>query len=329
MSHHIGIDLGGTNLRAALYGSLEDSSAAPSPIGRRREKVGDDRSPAAIVGQLSRVISELLSEAEVTEPVSVGIGVAAMLRGDRGFVANSPHLRWREVPFGDLLREALGPDHPVAVYNDVDAITYGEYRRGAGAGSDDVLAVFVGTGVGSGIIANKQLVRGAHGCAAELGHVKVALGDDARPCNCGHRGCVEAYVGGSYLLKRIRAELAGGALSAAVRLAGDASEVTPGHLDAAAAEGDEYALALWEEIAPLLGVALANAVTLLNPDTLILGGGVLSRTPVLREAVIASLEVAANAPALARLRIRNAELGDDAGLVGSALLGGLLAGADL
>jgi glucokinase len=322
MSYSIGIDLGGTNLRVALYQDLERGHGEAQPVAQHREPVGGARSPAALVARITEVISTLLSEADHTHPVPIGVGIAAMLRGTQGVVANSPHLGWRDVPFGAKLRRSLGPDYPVAIYNDVDAITWGELRRGAGIGTTDLLAVFVGTGVGAGIIANGQLVRGAHGCAAELGHVKVAIGEDARLCNCGHRGCVEAYVGGSYLLRRARAELAGGAVSSAVRIAGGAEHVNPGHLDAAAAEGDDYALSLFAEIAPLLGVALANAVTVLNPGKLILGGGVLSRTPVFREHVIGAFEVAANAPALEKLEILDAALGDDAGLVGSALLGG-------
>ena len=103
-------------------------------------------------------------------------------------------------------------------------------------------------------------------------------------------------------------------------MAGAPEAVNPGHVDAAAAEGDEYALNLWQEIGPLLGVALANAVTLFNPNRLILGGGVLSRTPVLKEHIIAAVEVAINPPAREDLDIENAALGDDAGVVGSALL---------
>jgi glucokinase len=148
----------------------------------------------------------------------------------------------------------------------------------------------------------------------------VVFDDSARPCACGLKGCVEAYVGGEDLQRRARAELAGGARSAAVGIAGSPEAVNPGHLDAAAAEGDEYALNLWQEIGPLLGVALANAVTLFNPNRLILGGGVLSRTPVLRDYAIAALEVAINPPAQEDLAVENADLGDDAGLVGSALL---------
>ena len=316
----VGVDLGGTNMRIAVYSDLAQAGSAPQPVVRQRTEVGDERAPEQIVAKLCTSIRTLLGEAGVEGGVPVGIGIAGMLRGRDGLVAISPHLHWRDVEFGRLMREELGDGFTVAVANDVNAITYGEYALGAGAGAADILAVFVGTGIGAGIIADGRLVTGASGCAAELGHVTVAWGDDALPCACGLLGCVEAYVGGSYVQRRVRAELAGGARSAALTAAGAAELVTPGHIDAAAEAGDKYALDLYEEIAPLLGVVLGNAVTILNPARLILGGGMLSRTPVLREHVIATLEVAANPPALAGLAIVDADLGDDAGLIGSALL---------
>jgi len=312
----VGFDLGGTNLRAAIYGS-----DATTPIARHREPVGDARSPDQIAQRLCDVTDRLTVEAaEAGTPVCIGVGLAAMLRGTDGVVANSPHLRWRDVAFGALLAVKLG-DRPFVIYNDVDAVTYGEYKAGAAMGKHDTLAVFVGTGIGGGVIANGQLVRGATSCAGEIGHTKVAFDDDALPCNCGRRGCIEAYTGGHYLQRRIRRELSGGARSAAVRLAGgDAHQVNPGHLDAAAAEGDDYALNLYQELAPLLGATLANAITLLNPSCLLLGGGMMSRTPVFRDHVVMAMEVAANPPALADLDVVDSALGDDAGLVGSALL---------
>lgn len=316
MNAAIGIDLGGTNLRGAIYAG--DDFATPLAV--HRERVGDARSPEQIAARLAALCERLVQEARIDGRVGVGLGLAAMLRGHAGVVANSPHLGWRDVDFGTLLREALGPDRPAVIYNDVDAVTYGEYKAGAAQGMDDTIAVYIGTGIGSGIIANGQLVRGATGCAAEIGHVKVVFGDDARPCACGSRGCIEAYAGGLPLQTRARTELAAGARSLALELAGRIDAVTPGDLDRAAAQGDDYALDLYEHIAPMLGAVLANAITLLNPACLLLGGGMLSRTPILREHVVTALEVAVNPPALVGLRIVEAALGDDAGLVGSALL---------
>jgi glucokinase len=329
----IGVDIGGTNIRSALFRGLRaaadaatagegdgEISEAARPIVERREPVGRERDPGAVVSRLAGIVGSLLTEAGCADlPVPVGIGFAGMLRGERGFVVSSPNVGWREVPFGDLLREQLRGRHRVAIENDANAIAWGEFHLGAGRGSKDVLAVYVGTGIGGGAVVNRTLVTGS-GAAVEIGHVKVVWDESARRCACGLKGCIEAYAGGELLSRRARAELAGGARSAAVDLAGSIEAVNPGHLDAAAAEGDEYALGLWAEVGPMLGVVLANAVTLFNPQRLILGGGVLSRTPVLREYAIAALELAVNPPAEESLTVVNALLGDDAGLVGSALL---------
>jgi glucokinase len=330
----IGIDLGGTNIRVALYRdfgeALERTEQAeeleavvpPDPVALRREPVGEPRDPADVVERLAALVESITAEAGHTgELIPVGIGIAAMLRGYDGMIAKSPHLRWVQVPFGRLLSDRLGPAHPVTVYNDVNAIAYGEFCFGAGIGARDVLAVFVGTGIGAGFVAGNRLIEGATNTAGEIGHSKVVFGDDAAPCACGGRGCVEAYIGGTYLQERIRRELTAGAVSAASTLAGGPELVNPSHLDQAAADGDDYALDLYTEIAPLLGVVLGNAVNLLNPARLILGGGVLTRAPVLREHVIASMELAAIEACLDPLTIVTTMLGDDAGLLGSAALG--------
>jgi glucokinase len=327
----IGIDVGGTNIRTALFRGLRAAAAAPSddaataaaaarPVVERRERIGHERDPEPVVARLADMVRALVAEAGCADlDVPVGVGFAGMMRGDRGFVVNSPNVGWREVPFGDLLREKLGPRHHVAVENDANAIAWGEYHLGAGRGTKDIVVVYVGTGIGGGAVVNRTLVTGS-GAALEIGHVKVVWDESARRCACGLKGCIEAYAGGELLSRRARAELTGGARSAAVDLAGSIEALNPGHLDAAAAEGDEYALGLWAEVGPLLGVVLANAVSLFNPQRLILGGGVLSRTPVLREHAIAALHVAVNPPAAESLSIENAILGDDAGLVGSALI---------
>jgi glucokinase len=313
----IGVDLGGSNLRAAVFGDGD------TPIAHHREPVGEPRDPATIVERVAVAVERLATEharGPGDPPMPVGVGIAAMLRDRAGTVANSPHLRWRDVPFGALLAARLGARFAVGVYNDVNAIVWGETVAGSARGCRDVLGVYVGTGIGGGVVCGGQLVEGASNCAGEIGHVKVRWDDDAAPCACGQRGCVEAYVGGSYLQRRILRELSGKARSSAPHLAGGLEHVNPGHVDMAAADGDEWALGLWSEVAPLLAIALANALALLNPERLVLGGGVLSRCPTLYEQVVASLEIATPVASLEPLSIVSATLGDDAGLVGSAHL---------
>jgi len=186
----IGVDLGGSNLRAAAF--ADGDGATPFEI--HKEAVGDDRAPDAIVERVAQTIERLASGS--AGPIAVGVGVAALLRDRRGTVASSPHLRWRNVPFGELLGRRLGAGYRLGVYNDVNAITWGEAVAGAARGCRDVLAVYVGTGIGAGLIVGGQLVEGASNCAGELGHNKVRWDEEAAPCMCGGRGCVEASLPG-------------------------------------------------------------------------------------------------------------------------------------
>jgi glucokinase len=289
----IGIDLGGTHLRAAAY-------ARGQTVHERRELVGEPRDPETIIARIAKLVTDF---AGTDERVSVGVGIAAMLRDRRGTVANSPHLRWRDVAFGERLAAALGPRVELGVYNDVNAITWGEVSAGAARGCRDVLGVYIGTGIGAGVVVDGRLVEGATNTAGELGHTKVRWDDAAEPCACGQRGCLEAYLGGSYLERRLAPRWA------------FASDV-----DRAAAEGDAKALALWSELSTLFAVALANAVALLNPERVVLGGGVLSRCPLLYELIATALYVAAPRASAEHLSLVEAELGDDAGLIGSARL---------
>ena len=314
----VGVDLGGSNLRAAALDGDVPVARVPAIHRRVRELVGEPRDPARVVERVAAAVEALAAGAD--GPVAVGVGIAAMLSDGAGTVAHSPHLRWDHVAFGRLLAARLGPRFPLGVYNDVNAVTYGEAVAGAARGCRDVLGVYVGTGIGGGVICGGQLVVGARHCAGEIGHVKVRWDERAAPCACGQRGCVEAYAGGSYLLRRIRDELAAGASPATLALAGTAAAAHPGHVDQAARAGDAWALALWRELAPLLAVALGGAIAVLNPERLVLGGGVLARCPTLYELVVDGLAATTPAPAYAALTVAPAALGDDAGVVGAARL---------
>jgi len=349
----LGVDLGGTHLRVVAFRGLADAArrrfAPPDSEGipdsliqaEHRERVGKDRTPERLVGRIGDLVESLLSRSRSPGhpagpgppiPFPVGVAVAGMPGGPAGFIARSPNLGWTDVPLGELLRERLGEGFRVRVVNDVSAAAWAEYRLGAGVGVRDLLAVFMGTGIGGGIVAGGRLVEGAVGCAGELGHMKVVSGPGGRRCRCGGTGCVEAYAGGRALEKRARTELgAHGRSPAGLRsgppresqateLAGDLEEVRAAHLDRAAGLGNPYAVQLWDEVAPLLGMALANAVTLLNPAVLILGGGMISRTPLLRERMVEELRKRAVPPALDTLTIREALLGDASGAAGAALL---------
>jgi glucokinase len=316
MTLAVGLDLGGTNLRAALVDTHPPGSGLPALAGDLKLQLTSTE-PQTVVEAIVDAVRRVTHSKQGAVPI--GIGVAGMLRGETGVVENAPNLGWRGVDLAGMLGARL-PGHVVRLANDVNAIAYGEFAFGAGRGARDVLCVYAGTGIGGGLIASGQLVIGASHMAGELGHTKVVTGPTARACGCGQRGCIEAYAGGARLAARAREELAAGSRSRAVELAGGADKVHAGHLDQAASEGDPYATRLWDEIAPLFGLVVANAVTLLNPARVIFGGGVLWGAKELCRRVLAAYQDLVNVSAGAACEIVEAALGDGAGVLGAAAL---------
>ncbi len=306
-----GVDLGGTNVRVALVDTAAGKVQAETKL----------KLPATDPETVTGLIVDSLAKLSAPAGVPLGIGVAAMLRGDTGVVENAPNLGWRGIDLRAILAAKLPGVGIISINNDVGAIAWGEYAFGAGCGVRDMLCVYAGTGIGGGIIADGRLMIGATGVAGEVGHAKVVFDASARQCNCGGKGCVEAYAGGRKIAERASAELSAGATSRAVELAGgDPRAVHAGHLDEAARGGDPYAVALWDEIAPLVGMVLANAVTMLNPSRVIVGGGVLWGAVALRERILAHNQRQVNPPARRASEIVGAMLGENAGLLGSSSL---------
>jgi glucokinase len=311
----MGLDLGGTNLRAAAI-----DTASGAVVASRKARHGDRR-PEAVAASAARAVREAAAAAGMAGFSSVGVGLAGQCQGATGLVLNAPNLGWRDVPFGELLGSALGAG--VVVANDLSAATLGEHRFGAARGADDAVLFFDGSGVGAGLILGGRLHHGAGGVAGEVGHVKVRPrpGTAERRCGCGQLSCLEAYAGGHAIAARVRQELAAGQRSRILELVrGDLSHLGASHVEEACVSGDAYAAALWEEVAELLGDAAANLVTVLNPSRLILGGGVLLGCPRLEELLRARLAARVSASAARGLTVARAALGDDAGVVGAALL---------
>jgi glucokinase len=314
----MGVDLGGTNARAAVVDRVSGEIVAAHKEPLR------DRSPEAVVAEIASAVRHS-GRAAGMEPVAfghVGVGVAGQCLGRTGVVLNAPNLGWRDVPFGQMLERALGVS--VRIANDLSAAAWGERRFGAARGVDDAVLVFVGSGVGSGLILGGRLHDGHRGVAGELGHVKVRPMRPStlvRRCGCGELGCLEAYTSGVNIAARVREELTAGAASL-VRdeVQGDLDRVNATVVDQAQARGDPYARALWEEVADLLGNALATVVTLLNPKAVILGGGVILGCPELHRLVRACFDERVSKSAAVGLGIERAFLGDDAGVIGAALL---------
>ncbi|HYO51784.1 ROK family protein [Archangium sp.] len=305
----LGIDLGGTFARAAVV------DAQGNILASTKMALGE-RSPSAVVESIAHAAKVAVDTAG-TPVRACGVGAAGQIHGETGVLAVGPNLGWRNVPLGEMLRTRLG--YPVRVVNDLAAAAWGELNAGAGRGAQDMYTVFVGSGVGSAIIAGGRLVHGSGGVAGELGHIKVV--PNGRRCGCGESGCLEAYVGGHNLIAQTRELLATGRSHVLLELTGgDPARVTPVMLEQAAEAGDAEAREIYERASLMLALAVANQVTVLNPARLILGGGVLLHCPGIRRRVVEGVQAFASTTSREGLIISDAELGDDSGLIGAALL---------
>jgi glucokinase len=271
------------------------------------------RGAALVLASLRNTISALAGDAGGIG--AIGVACAGQIHPDTQAVVAAPNLCFRDIPLRTVLSEAFG--RPVWVENDVRGAAWGEYRFGEGAGACSLVAVFVGTGVGSGAVLGGALWRGAGNAAGEVGHTQVV--PEGLPCPCGQRGCMEQYASGSGLQRRFARDLSSGVETRLIELARrEPARLTARMVADAATAGDLYAGALWRDLERYLALALANYVTVLNPEVLLLGGGVVETVPTLFDAVAHGVIALTTEMARATVRIERAALGDWGGVVGAA-----------
>lgn len=299
----IGIDLGGTK----IYGVCLEGNDVTAEDKTKTPTLGG---PLAVVDAIVEVVERLGGTQR-----TIGVGAPGVITD--GVVKAAPNLPgWME-PFdlGAALSETLGGGR-VVVDNDVNVGTLAELELGAGRDADELLAVFVGTGVGGGLVFDRQIRRGPTGLAGEIGHVVVR--PDGRPCGCGSLGHLEAYAGRAGLERRARELDAGGRDTVLVELS-KAKRMTSGVWAKALAKGDEVAIELLDEAVEALGIAIANVVTVLDLRLVVVGGGLADR---LGPAFVGRIEQAVRSRVFAgsSVRVVSSELGDRSGAVGAALL---------
>src|SRR3990172_12227324 len=270
---------------------------------------------AHVLERVKMVIHELI---EHGGPIAgIGIAAAGQIHPESQAVIYAPNLGWQNVPLRSEIADSFGL--PVWVENDVRAAAWGEFKHGAGRGARSLIAVFVGTGVGSGAVLDGRLWRGASNVAGEIGHT--ILDPDGPACVAGHRGCLEVYASGSAFIRHFSSAVASGeATILSEWTGGDPSRVTAAQVAKAAAHGDRFAQQLWTDAVKWLGVALANYVTLLNPERLILGGGVVENVPALIDEVKQSIQANSTLMSRQTVQVVPPQLGDWAGAIGAAAL---------
>lgn len=292
----IGIDLGGTELRAAAV------DEAATVLRHAQVPTAAAAGPAAVLAQIAQLVEEVSTG---LAPLGIGIGSPGPLDVERGLVLHAPMLRgWREVPLARLVGDRTGL--PTRLENDANAAALAEWRLGAGRGLRHMVYVTVSTGIGGGIIADGRLLHGDRSLAGEIGHMVVT--EQRVACACGGFGCWEALASGSALGRRAQA-------------AGMTAEgaVTARQVAERAAAGDPLASRLMAEEARYLGLGFANLLHLYAPEMIVVGGGLSSCLPLMAAEIARTIGERAM-PAYRAVPIRAAALGARAGVIGAALL---------
>jgi glucokinase len=301
-----GIDVGGTKIAGAVV-DVDGTVVAEHRV------VSPAADADAVEDAIARLVLTLAAEHEIT---AVGIGAAGYVDAGRAIVMFAPNIAWRDEDLRHEIQARVSL--PVVVENDANAAAWGEFAFGAAADVDDMLMVTVGTGVGGGIVHNGSLFRGAFGAAAEIGHLRVVPG--GRPCGCGNLGCLEQYGSGSALVRETRAlahtPQARGLLE---RAGGDPTAIDGPMITAAAAQGDPFAVAQVAELGRWLGEAIASLAAVIDPGSVVIGGGVSEAGALLldpiRAAFLEQLTGRGHRPVPV---MRTASLGNRAGVIGAA-----------
>lgn len=304
----IGVDVGGTKIAAGVVaadGTLLTSTRRESPAHH----------PAAVADSIAQVVTEYAAQYDVG---GVGVAAAGFIDLARTEVMFAPNLAWREEPLQRLIADRV--NLPTVIENDANAAAWAEYRFGSGQGARTLVMATIGTGIGGGLVVAGDVFRGGFGVAAEFGHLRVV--PDGRPCACGLRGCWEAYGSGTGLTVRARELAAENPADAAVLLglAGGVPAAIDGPMVSDAADqGDPVARRAFAELGRWIGEGLASLAAVLDPDVVVVGGGV-SESPWLDlDEVVSAFESAetgfGHRP---RPRFALAALGNDAGLIGAS-----------
>ena len=309
MAYTIGVDVGGTKV---LGGVVDESGTVVKTARRDTPREGG----SALTQAIADVAKELMAEFTID---SVGVSAAGFVSSDRKTMLATPNIAgWNGVDLDYQLTSLIGL--PVVIENDANAAAWGEARFGAGRGKRHMLMLTVGTGIGGGIVVNGELYRGAFGTAAEIGHIRVV--PEGHLCGCGARGCFEQYGSGNALMRHAREAIAASpdiARNILARGDGTLEGLTGKAITDAARDGDAVALAAFNTTAQWLGAGIATLSVILDPECVVIGGGVIDAGDILleptRAAMVRYMPFAGKHP---YPEIIGAQLGNEAGLVGVA-----------
>lgn len=307
----VAVDLGGTKIRAAFFDEK-------GTLLRRTEREAlAQEGPEAVIDRIKASIQEVTSTSSLQ---AIAIACPGPLNPWQGIVHQTPNLPgWHDVPLASLINETFRV--PTYLDNDASLAAFGEHRFGAGRGIDDMVFMILGTGIGGGIIAHGRLLRGWKGMAAEVGHIVLDPDESTPVCSCGNRGCLEALASGTAIAREARERIQAGAQTSLVGMVGGQLErVTARIVAQAAREGDTLAQEILNQAGFYIGVGIATLLNVLNPQAVILGGGVSRSLPLFQEAIWGAVKAHTMASIREGIQIIPTALGDDAGLFGAFAL---------
>ncbi|MBU6391076.1 MAG: ROK family protein [Planctomycetes bacterium] len=303
----IGIDLGGTNLKAGLV------DKGGKITHRLSIKTNYNADPQAISNQIFELIYEIIKEAHVkkSDIIGVGLGSPGLIDKKGETIIFSPNLpRWRNIPIKLLVTERFNA--PCVLENDANAAAWGEKWVGAGKDVSSLVMLTLGTGIGGGIVIGNKLWRGANNVAAEIGHMIIQM--DGPKCSCGNNGCIEAYASATAMVRRFK-ELLKSGVSSSLK---DSREITAKIINDAAFQGDKASLDVIEETGRYLGIALVNIMHILNPEMIVLTGGMIGSGELLMNPIRQVTKQKAFEASYKDTKIVFSQLGNDAGIIGAA-----------
>jgi len=308
-----GIDIGGTKILVTVLADGKDVlgwKRHPTGIGKK------DRTMDELAGSIETALSGALKKAgaQLKSVRAIGVGCAGQIELSTGDVLDSPHLPWNRIPLMRMIQDRIGK--PVTILNDVQSAAWGEFALGAGRGALNMICIFVGTGIGSGIVIEGKLYRGSSGSAGEVGHTSYRA--NGIRCQCGRRGCAEAYCGGESLWLRARRAITRGRKTMIAEMIADTDHIPADVIAKAAKRGDPFAKKMWRDAELALGTIVHNYVNLLNPDVIVLGGGIVEGLPYLRDFACEYVARRSVRGAARTVKIEAPKLGAMSGAVGAA-----------
>ncbi len=312
MKKAIGIDLGGTNLKAGIL--REDGKLLHLDYSPTEAKKG----PIQVIQNINEAIEKLLKHAEGNKITGIGIGAPGQVDVKTGIVYDPPNLPgWHAENLPERMTKHF--NLPAFVDNDANLGALAESVFGAGQDASYFVLVTLGTGVGSGIIFDKKIYHGAAGAAGEFGHMTIHY--DGPRCNCGNKGCIERYIGAQWIVERALDYLSAYPNSALHSYkATQEQKINPKVIADLANQGDALCRRVIEETGNYLGIALGSLVNLLNLDLILIGGGISNAGPILYDAILGSLKGYSLSVPGATVKIRQAALSENAGVIGAAQL---------